>query len=142
MEAPRIRLALDSSAVIALLRDEPAAGQVEELLHESPARMSIVNAAEVVDVLVRRYARSLDEVVAALEQLVAARVEAVAPSLEQAAAAGELRARVYNRRTGRVSLADCFVLATASAGETIVTTDTVLADVARAEGLPVVVLGA
>ena len=143
MGTPHAGVILDSSAVIVLLRGEASAADVEQLLREQRvARMSTVNAAETIDVLVRVHGRAVDKVVATVEQLFAAGVEAVAPSLEQAVEAGEMRARTFVRRSRRVSLADCFVLTTAAAGETIVTTDAVLADVARAEGIAVVLLGA
>ena len=71
--------------------------------------MSVVNAAEVVDVLVRRHGRAADEVVSAVDDLTAL----VPASADLALQAGELRARLFDRRSPRVSLADCFVLATA-----------------------------
>jgi predicted nucleic acid-binding protein len=41
---------------------------------------------------------------------------------------------------GQVSLADCFVIATAEPGDTIATSDSAVARVARAEGLDVLAL--
>ena len=64
-------------------------------------------------------------------------VELVAPSSELAVRAGSLRASHYRRRANDVSLGDCFVLATASGGETIVTSDRALARTARSEGIAV-----
>ncbi|HSI98084.1 MAG TPA: hypothetical protein VK926_06945 [Gaiellaceae bacterium] len=98
MEASESTLVLDSSAVIALFRDEPTAPRVEQLLREERTRMSTITAAE-----------------------------PVAPSPDLATRAGELRTRIYDRRRRRVSLADSFVLAAATAGDTIVTTDGTLA---------------
>ena len=139
MEAPAPSVVLDASAVTALFRDEPGSKTVAELLRSGHARMSAVNVAEVIDVLVRVHGGSPQEVVEAVEELFSTGVRPVPVSLEQAIDVGELRARVFDRRGQRVSLADCFVLVSASTEDTIVTTDTVLADVARAEGLQVVV---
>jgi uncharacterized protein with PIN domain len=138
MEAPRPRVTLDANAVIALFRDEPAAARVEEVLDATDARMSTVNAAEVVDVLSRRYGWRAADVIVALEQL--GRVVELTPAtLEVAVHAGELRARHW-RRDQRVSLAHCFTIATARPGERIVTLDGTQAAVARAEGYEVVEL--
>lgn len=123
-----------------LLLDEPGASEVENLLRTANVRMSTVNAAEVIDVLVRVYSAESGNVVAAVEELFASAVMAVEPSLENATRAGELRARLFDRRTSRVSLADCFVLATAGPTDRIATSDSTLAALARAEGLQVVTL--
>ena len=137
METPRPSVVLDASAAIALLLDESGADTVGSLLGSGDARMSTVNAAEVVDVLVRVRGGEPDVVIRRVDELLSSVVQPVAPSVELAIRAGELRARHF-RRDQRLSLADCFVLATATARETIATTDSVLADVARAEGVPAV----
>lgn len=133
---------LDSTAAIALLRDEPGADKVEELLRCARGRMSTFSAAEVVDVLIRRHGGQPDEIVSSVDQLCASAVQAVPGSLELATRAGELRARHFDRRRSRVSIADCFVLATARPGDTIATGDKLLAAVAGDEGIDVVVLDA
>lgn len=140
MEAPRVHVVLDSSAVIALFRDEPASPLLQETLRSVPTRMSTVSASETVDVLVRIHGWALDDVVGAVEQLLLSVVEPVAASYEIALRAGELRARHF-RRDQRLSLADCFVLATAEPDDRIATTDARLAATARAEGYEVVALG-
>ena len=104
--------------------------------------MSTVNAAEVVDVLVRVRGGEPGVVSTRVEELLSSVVEPVAPSLASATRAGELRARLFDRRVRRVSLADCFVLATAEAGHSIVTTNGALAAIAGDEGIDVVVLDA
>lgn len=140
MGAPEPGVVLDASAIIAFLRDEPAAPRVAELLRGERTRMSTVSAAETVDVLVRRYGWATDDVVAAVEQLHVAGVEAVTPSLDIATRAGELRAQLFDRRTRRISLADCFVLATAELGDRVATGDKLLAAAARNAGCAVVAL--
>jgi uncharacterized protein with PIN domain len=131
---------LDASAAIALLLDEPGAAEVEARMRQHPTRMSTVNAAEVIDVLIRRHGGDPDRVVGRVHELVWTAVEPAPASLERAIRAGELRAR-YFPRDGRLSLADCFCLASADAGESIVTTDGPLAAAARDEGIDVVLLG-
>lgn len=138
MEAPARRVVLDAGPVIALLLDEPRADAVQSLLGSRDARMSTVNAAEVVDVLVRVRGGEPERVSARVDELLSV-VEPVTPSLDVAARAGELRARHF-RRDRRLSLADCFCLATAEAGDTIVTTDGPLASAARADGIEVELL--
>jgi len=142
VEAPRLGVVLDASAAIALLLDEQGAETVASLLGSGDARMSTVNAAEVVDVLVRVRGGEPGVVITRVEELLSSVVEPVAPSLASATRAGELRARLFDRRVRRVSLADCFVLATAEAGHSIVTTDGALAAIAGDEGIDVVVLDA
>lgn len=134
-------LVLDASAVIALFRREPFATPVTEALRLGPARMTTVNAAETVDVLVRVYGWHADDVVTRVEQLLTTVVEPVPASLDLATKAGEIRARLYDRRTSRLSIADCFVLAISGPGDRVATADGVLAAVARDEGYEVVPLG-
>jgi predicted nucleic acid-binding protein len=103
--------------------------------------MSTVNVAETVDVLTRVYRRPGEDVIAGVELLLASVVEPVPATVALASKAAELRARLYNGRTSRVSIADCFVLAVAEPGDRIATTDATLSAVARAEGYEVVELG-
>ena len=131
---------LDSSAVTALLLDEPGAETVEMLVRTAEARMVTVSAAEVVDVLVRVHRGDPDRITVQVEELLSSVVKPIDASVELASRAGELRARLYDRRTRRLSIADCFVLAIAGTDDRIATTDATLAAVARDEGLQVVVL--
>jgi predicted nucleic acid-binding protein len=101
--------------------------------------MSTVNAAEVVDVLVRRGGRP-DEVARRVEELFDNVVTAISPSVDDGLRAGDIRAQLFPRRSRRLSLADCFVLATVESGDSIVTTDETLAAAARNEGIDVVML--
>jgi len=141
VEAPGPSVVLDASSAIALLRGEPAALRVEQLLRDDYSRMSTVNAAETVDVLIRRYGWAAADVVAGVEQLLSTVVATVPASLDLATRAGELRARHF-RRDRRISLADCFVLAVAQPGDRIVTGDATLAAIAHDEGFETVDLGA
>jgi predicted nucleic acid-binding protein len=136
-----VDVVLDAGPAIALFRREPSGPAVARMLRENRARMCTVNAAETVDVLVRVHRWDAADVMAVVEQLLSTAVEPVLPSVELSTRAGELRARHFDRR-GRLSLADCFALATAEeeGGSAILTTDRILADAARAEGIEVVLL--
>ena len=126
--------------MIALLKAEPAANQVELLLRSGDARISTVNLAEVVDVLVRRDGFAHAEIRDLLDPLIATDLAVVAADVSTAWAAADVRARHYRRRGSALSMADCFAIATSSALGSLgrlATADAVLADVARTEGVDV-----
>jgi PIN domain nuclease of toxin-antitoxin system len=102
---------LDAFAVIALLRDEPAAASVRQLLTEDDASMTALGIAEVVDHLVRFAGASEDDAVLDVAQLGLAAAVVTDDSI--ALHAGLLRARHYDRRARDVSLADCVLAASA-----------------------------
>jgi len=126
---------LDAYAVLAYLRDEAAAELVTELLR-SPTVLTAVNAAEVVDQLVRVYGRDPDDVHADLALLSHAGMHLSPVSVEVGLLAGRLRARHYHREAMAVSLADCVAAATAvSTGRPLATADPALAAMVRVEGI-------
>jgi PIN domain nuclease of toxin-antitoxin system len=134
---------LDSQAMIALLRDEPAADEVDAILRgrDGIASVSAMALAEVVDVLVRTGRRRVDEVSMLVDTMFAAGLEVVPVDEEIGRLAGILRSRHWNRDRRPVSIVDCTVLATGMvAHEPIATADAALIGAARAEGHPVVVL--
>lgn len=124
---------LDAYAVVAYLRGETASDDVEALLR-SPTWLAAVNAAEVMDQLVRVDGQDPDEVEIRLATL---RIDGmtVEPAAEELAiVAGALRARHYHRSTRAVSLADCFAAATALAmDQPLATADPHLLDLMRCE---------
>jgi predicted nucleic acid-binding protein len=132
---------LDAFALIALLRDEPAADEVETILRRGVAAMSAVNLAEALDVLQRvdgiGRAR-LDELTGPLLR------ESVALWVveERTARDGaEVRARHYHRTRAPLSLADCLLVAAARrADAAVATADRPLAGAARAEDVEVLAL--
>ena len=125
---------LDAFAVVALVREEQAAEQVAEILR-SPTVLTSVNAAEVVDRLVRRYGRNADDVETDLHLLSISGMEMVPVTVERGLEAARLRARHDDRRDAAISLADCVAAATAlHLGEPIATADPALAAMVRAEG--------
>lgn len=129
---------VDSQPLIALLLEEPGAAAVEGLLRAGGTRISTVSVAEVLDVLTRREGLPWDDVELVLAGLLADALEPVAPDVQVAHRAADVRRRHFDRRARRISLADCFVVATARPGDSVATADRVLLEVARAEGVDVV----
>lgn len=130
---------LDVYALVALLADEPAATEVEDLLRGGGCGAVLVNLAEAIDVSCRVHGLDEDDVRAALEPLLAsAALASVSPTEPMAWRAAALRVRHYTRRATPVSLADCFLISAAEDGDEIATADTPLATIARAEGVAIV----
>jgi uncharacterized protein with PIN domain len=103
---------LDAYALVALVRDEPAAQEVQDLLREGGARVVIVNLAEAVDICCRVHGDDADGVRAAIEPLLLSNTLAAAVSDQpQAWLAASIRAEHYNNKTAPLSMADCFLLA-------------------------------
>jgi predicted nucleic acid-binding protein len=131
------RVVVDAAPLIALLRDEPNVDRILEAIGEAGASVSTVTLAEVADVLERVHGWPSGAVTGAVTGVLGVAVAFVAPTPELATRAGAIRARHYRRRENAISLGDCFVLATAAHGETLVTSDRALARTARAEGIDV-----
>ena len=129
---------LDAYAVIAYLQADPHAGaEVRRLIavEDSPAAaLGVVNAAEVLDHLIR--IRGVDPDAAVLD--VAQLGLDVRPVDDRIGVlAGLLRARHYHPRQRQVSLADCFAAATLLVSDDIeglATSDPHLLDLVHAEG--------
>jgi predicted nucleic acid-binding protein len=114
---------------------------VEGLLRRAggQARLSALNEAEVLDVMVRLRGRSADEVAEKIDWLVAAGLHILDVSQAIAREAGRIRAAEYHRERRPVSLADCVALATAVILEDdLATSDPGLAAVAEVVGIPVI----
>ena len=134
---------LDAQAVIALLRDEPAAEDVDSILRRPDDISSIpaTSLAEVFDIVVRVGGRRVEEVSMLADTLLAGGLEVVSIDAETGRLAGILRSRHWDRERRPVSMADCVVLAAGIlAAEPIATADAALIGAARAEGHPVVLL--
>jgi PIN domain nuclease of toxin-antitoxin system len=131
---------LDAFALVALIRDEPAAPEVEAILRRGAAAITTTNLGEALDQLHRVDGVSL----ASLRELLSPTLDEIVRVIDHDAAltwrAVELRARHYRRRGSELSLADCVVLAAARGSDRIVTADPPLVRAARAEGLDVVAL--
>jgi PIN domain nuclease of toxin-antitoxin system len=127
-------IVLDAYAVIAYLRGEPSAGEVAELLH-GPTILTSVNAAEVLDQMVRVFDADPDGLEADLALLSHAGMTVQAVTHELGMEAGRIRARRYHRDRAAISLADCVAASAALAtGRPLATADPALAAVLRAEG--------
>ena len=133
-------IVLDAYAVIALLRDEPAASDVQRLIEgDGDATLTVLGLAEVLDYLVRLAGVDEDEAALDLAQLGLADPPALAPDI--AVRAGLLRARHYHRCDRAISLADCVAAETArSLDAPLATSDPHLLDTCAAEGIAVMVL--
>lgn len=131
---------LDAYAVLALLKGEAAATNVRDILTGSePARLTRVGVAEVVDHLIRQCGVDEDEAALDLAQL--GLLDAVPEDDATAILAGSLRARHYHRRHRPVSLADCFVAATAHVSSSrVASSDGPLLALCLDEGIGLVVL--
>lgn len=125
---------LDAYAVIAYLRGEGSADEVAGLMRQGCVLAS-VNAAEVVDQLVRVWGRDADDVEGDLALLGHAGMRVHTLDAELALAAGRLRAGHYHRRDRAVSMADCVAAAAAlELGLALATSDPALAALLRVEG--------
>ena len=129
---------LDSYAVIALLRAEPAANEVSALIRQGGAQLTVLGVAEVVDHLVRLVGVVEDEAALDLAQLGLASPPPLEPDV--ALKAGLLRARHYHRTNRSVSLADCVAAEIAKGAGPLATADPHLVDLCRDEGVEVTVL--
>lgn len=99
-----------------------------------------VNLAEALDVLTRRDGFDEPEVQTVIEPLTPTRLQVVPATQSTAWSAARLRSRHYHRRDRPLSLADCFALATSLETGRLATADTLLAELARREGVDVVAL--
>lgn len=127
---------LDAYAVLSLLKGEPAALNVQQLLNSAECGLTALGIAEVVDHLVRIVGATEEDAALDLAQL-----GLMAPGpvdAELAFQAGLLRARHYDRRSRAVSLADCVAAEVArSLNSEVGTSDPQLLDLCRDEGVGV-----
>ncbi len=132
-----MRVLLDAFALIALLAEEPAAGEVEALLRRGDAAITAVNLAEALDVLQRVQGISRERLEAVTDPLVSDRMTLVAIDERIARDAADIRARYYHRTRAPISLADCILLAATGEDDALATADGPLIRVADAENLKV-----
>jgi predicted nucleic acid-binding protein len=122
---------------VALLADEPAAAEVQDLLREG-VEMAAVNLAEALDVLGRVEGIPAERLRAVVAPLLAGPVTVVSVNARHAFRAAEIRHRHYHRRRSPLSLADCLALAACGRGRILATADPDMAAAARAEGIRVI----
>lgn len=131
---------LDANALIALLRDEPAASEVEGLLHARECATPASCLTEVVDRLIRRGAVPPEKVVDRVEPLIGAKLGILPIENRVAWWAGEVRGLHYARGDADLSLADCLLLAAAGPDDEVATSDGAVARAARALDIGIVAL--
>ncbi len=130
-------IVLDAYALLAYLRDETAAGAVEALLRGGDCVINTVNLAEVLDQLARVDRVDMREVEGALSGLIGGPVAVATTDEPMSWRVAEIRARYYDRKERDLSLADCFLLASAGPDDVIATADGDVASAAREEGIEV-----
>jgi len=129
---------LDAFAVLAFLKGEPAAAEVQILLEGGRCALTTLGVAEIIDHLVRVVGITEEDAVLDVAQLTLAAVDLDEASATQAAF---LRARHYDNKTRAVSLADCVVAHVArSTASAVATSDPHLLDLCRDEGVDVIPL--
>ncbi len=126
---------LDAYAVLALLKNEPAAATVEKLLRRDPrCALTTLGVAEVLDHLIRLAGVDQESAVLDVAQLGLAPPFVIDAYVATHSAL--LRARHYHRRHRAVSLADCVAAEVARRnGTAVVTSDPHLLDTCDAEGI-------
>jgi uncharacterized protein with PIN domain len=141
-EGPTLTV-LDSQAIVAALIGEPAAREVEALLRNAAdaPRVSAVNLAEILDVLIRHQGWPAADVEEKLRWLTLGGLEVVVLDERIALSAGRIHARHYHRTRRPLSLADCTALASALAlGQRLATSDPALMAAAADEGCETIAL--
>ena len=128
---------MDAFALIALLAEEPAAGEVEALLRSGEAAITAVNLAEALDVLQRVQGISRERLQTVTTPLVGERMRLRPIDERIARDAADIRARRYHRTRAPLSLADCILLAATGESDTLATADRPLIRVAEAENVQV-----
>jgi PIN domain nuclease of toxin-antitoxin system len=131
---------LDANAFVALLRREPSAPEVAELLRSRSCATPAPCVTEVVDKLVRRHGIAPGDLAERLGPLLDESIAVVAVDSQTAWRAGEIRAFHYHRKTACLSLADCVLLAAAGPDDEIATSDRAVAATAHRLGIGLIPL--
>jgi len=127
---------LDAYALVAVLTDEPAADEVDQLMRRDRCAMTIVNLAEALDIVHRRDGVEEHVLRTAIEPLLDSHLAVHASDAEEAWLAASIRGRYYNAKSSAISVADCLLLAAATTSRNAVATaDPAVAAVARQEGI-------
>ncbi|MGH2760555.1 MAG: PIN domain-containing protein [Actinomycetota bacterium] len=131
---------LDAYALLAYLLNEPAADHVMSILRGGECSISSVNLTEVLDQLQRLHGLPAGEIAEVVSALLTEVIVVRSVGEVEAWRAADVRARHYRRKDAELSLADCILLASATEGESIATSDPVLAAAARSESVSVIAL--
>lgn len=122
---------LDTNALVSFLLNEPGACEVEELMRSRECGMPAPCVAELRDLLIRRHAITEERFLAKVGPLTDVTVLGLPVDIPLAQWAGDIRAAHYSRRESALSLADCFLLASAEDGDEIATADPAVLRIAR-----------
>ncbi len=129
---------LDAYAAIAVLKGEPAAEEMRQVLAEGEAVIHPLNLGEVIDRMARLVGVDPDDIEADMALLGVNSVDIAEATLVDA---GRWRARHYHRTERAVSLADCVAgLCAVTMGLPLATSDRHCADMVREEGGKIVAL--
>jgi len=131
---------LDAYALVAFVIGGPAAAQVRQLLREGDAAITSTNLIEVLDVSQRRRGMPIVRTMQVLEPLLDGPLTAIVLDLDRAQRAAEIRARHYHRSARPISLADAVLIAAATGGDQIATSDPDILAVAKEEGIDTLAL--
>lgn len=131
---------LDANAFVALLRREPGGVEVAELIRSDSCATPAPCVAEVVDKLIRRHGIDSESLAEKLKPLLAESVVVLGIDAPTAWRAGEIRAAHYHRKTTKLSLADCLLLAAANSDDKIATSDRAVAATANRLGIDLIPL--
>ena len=134
------RVVVDAGPIVSVVLDDPAAPEVVASLATRRCEVSVVNLAEVLDVVTRVHRVPLTDAQEAVSRYVDEVARSVPATRALAESAATIRSRHYHRRDRDVSLADCFAIATAIPDGEIATSDSAVARAAHAEGLDVIAL--
>lgn len=126
---------LDANALVSFLLNEPGACEVEELMQFQECGMPAACVAEVRDLLIRRHAITEEQFLARVSPLTDVMVVGLPVDIPLAQWAGDIRAAHYSRKGSALSLADCFLLASAEDEDEIATADPAVLRIARELGI-------
>lgn len=130
---------LDAYAVLAFLKAEAAAADVQLLLRDPESSLTTLGVAEVLDHLVQTIGADEEDALLDLAEL--GLIDGIPVDSGTGVAAGRLRARHYHRTRCAVSLADCVAAEIArSRRQPLATSDPHLLDVCDAENIAIAVL--
>ena len=132
------RVVVDTGPIVSVLLGDAAAAEVASRLDGRECSVSVVNVAEVLDVLIRVHRTPIEDASEAVDRFLDEVARPITTTRSLAEAAALIRARHYHRRDRDVSLADCFAIATAHPDGDVATSDAAVARVADAEGLGVI----
>jgi len=137
-----VTILIDAYAVVALVRDEPAADDVEALLGQSDVAVVSINLAEALDVLQRRDGVEESFLRTILDPLFRMFLTVRPVGSRAAWRAAALRKMYYAKKQSEVSLADCVLVAAARSADVIATSDIPLLQMATGEGVATIELPA